>query len=141
LGIDESGLNKIIAGKRSLDAEIALPLSQVFGIPPGDFLELQARYDLAMARVVARPDPGLLTRATIFGDLPVSDMIKRGWLKGITDIRQADVEKALCRFFDVSAVDEIEILPHAAKKTGVAEQSTPSQLAWLYQVRRIAKEM
>lgn len=141
LGIDESGLNKIIAGKRPLDADIALPLSQVFGIPPGDFLELQARYDLAMARVVARPDPGLLTRATIFGDLPVSDMIKRGWLKGITDIRQPDVEKALCRFFGVSAVNEIEILPHAAKKTDVAEQSTPSQLAWLYQVRRIAKEM
>jgi HTH-type transcriptional regulator/antitoxin HigA len=141
LGIDESGLNKIIAGKRPLDADIALPLSQVFGIPPGDFLELQARYDLAMARVVARPDPGLLTRATIFGDLPVSDMIKRGWLKGITDIRQPDVERALCRFFGVSAVDEIEILPHAAKKTDVAEQSTPSQLAWLYQVRRIAKEM
>ena len=141
LGIDESGLNKIIAGKRPLDADIALPLSQVFGIPPEDFLQLQARYDLAMARVIARPDPGLSTRATIFGDLPVSDMIKRGWLKGITDIRQPDVEKALCRFFSVSSVDEIEILPHAAKKTDVAEQSTPSQLAWLYQVRRIAKEV
>jgi HTH-type transcriptional regulator/antitoxin HigA len=68
-------------------------------------------------------------------------MIKRGWLKGITDIRQPDVDKALCLFFGVSEVDEIEILPHAAKKTDVAEQSTPSQLAWLYQVRRIAKEM
>jgi HTH-type transcriptional regulator/antitoxin HigA len=141
LGIDETGLNKIIAGKRPLDAEIALPLSQVFGIPPEDFLELQTRYDLAMARVTARPDPGLTTRATLFGDLPVSDMIKRGWLRGITDIRQPDVEKALCRFFGVSAVDEIEILPHAAKKTNVAERATPSQLAWLYQVRRIAKEI
>lgn len=141
LGIDETGLNKIIAGKRPLDAEIALPLSQVFGIPPEDFLELQARYDLAMARVIARPDPGLTTRATLFGDLPVSDMIKRGWLRGITDIRQPDVEKALCQFFGVSAVDEIEILPHAAKKTNVAEGATPSQLAWLYQVRRIAKEI
>lgn len=141
LGIDESGLNKIIAGKRPLDADIALPLSQIFGIPPEDFLQLQARYDLAMARVIARPDPGLSTRATIFGDVPVSDMIKRGWLKGITDIRQPDVERALCHFFGVSAVGEIEILPHAAKKTEVAHQSTPSQLAWLYQVRRIAKEM
>lgn len=141
LGIDETGLNKIIAGKRALDAEIALPLSQVFGIPPEDFLELQARYDLAVARVIARPDPDLTTRATIFGDLPVSDMIKRGWLRGIADIRQPDVEKALCYFFGVSAVDEIEILPHAAKKTNVAEETTPSQLAWLYQVRRIAKEI
>lgn len=141
LNIDETGLNKIVAGKRAVDAELAILLGTVFDVPAEHFLELQQKYDLAMARLVLRPDPKLTTRATIYGDLPVGDMIKRGWLKGVTDIRQPDVEKALCDFFGVSSVEQIDILPHAAKKTNVTEDATPAQLAWLYQVRRIAREM
>lgn len=141
LHIDESGLNKIIAGKRPIDADLALSLSQIFDVPAERFLQLQKDYDLAMARLVAQPDPGLSTRATLFGDLPVSDMIKRGWLVGVEDVRQIHaVENALCKFFGVSSVEEIEILPHAAKKTNVFSPATPAQLAWLYRVRQVAEQ-
>ena len=44
------------------------------------------------------------------------------------------------RFFEVNRLD-IEILPHAAKKTDVAEGTTPAQLAWLYRVKQIAQDM
>ena len=37
--------------------------------------------------------------------------------------------------------DEIEILPHAAKKTQVASEATSTQLAWLYRVKEIVNEM
>lgn len=139
LNIDETGLNKIVAGKRALDAELALRLGQIFDVPAEKFLDLQNDYDLAMARIVSRPDPMLATRASLFGELPVSEMIRRGWLKGVDDVRNVQgVEEALCRFFGVSSVDEIEILPHAAKKTNVFTEATPSQLAWLYRVKQIA---
>jgi HTH-type transcriptional regulator / antitoxin HigA len=139
LNIDETGLNKIVAGKRAIDAGLALGLSQVFDVAAERFLQLQKDYDLAMARVVSRPDPTLATRASLFGELPVSEMIRRGWLRGVDDIRNVTgVEAALCKFFGVSSVDEIEILPHAAKKTNVFAPATPAQLAWLYRVKQIA---
>jgi HTH-type transcriptional regulator/antitoxin HigA len=141
LNVDETGLNKMIAGKQPLNATMALSLSQIFGIPPYDFLQLQAKFDLAMAQVTTRLDPRLATRAAIYGDLPVADMIKRGWLRGVNDVRNPDVDAGLCRFFGVSSVDEIEILPHAAKKTHVYGVATPAQLAWLYRVKQMALDL
>jgi len=142
LNVDETGLNKIVAGKRVIDADFALGLSQIFDVPAEKFLQLQKDYDLAMARLISRPDPTLATRASLFGELPVSEMIRRGWLHGVDDVRNVrGVEAALCRFFGVPSIDDIEILPHAAKKTHVFAPATPAQLAWLYRVKQIAGKM
>jgi HTH-type transcriptional regulator/antitoxin HigA len=141
LGMDETGINKIVADKRPVSADLAIALEDVFAVPAHRFLDLQRDFDLAKARIVARPDPGRATRAQLFGGLPVSDMIKRGWLDA-DDVRDVPkVESALTRFFGVGSVDEIEVLPHAAKKTAVADGTTPLQLAWLYRVRQLAREM
>src|SRR6266542_5051903 len=78
LDIDETVINKIIAGKRSVTAEMALLLCDVFDVPVERFLELQNSYDLAKARIVSRPDPDRTTRAHLFGGLPIAEMIKRG---------------------------------------------------------------
>ena len=105
------------------------------------FLALQKDIDLATARLVARPDPGRAARAQLFAGLPIAEMIKRGWLE-TEDVRDIPkVEAALAKFFRVSDVSDIEVLPHAAKKTAVMEGTTPAQLAWLYRVRQIASEM
>jgi HTH-type transcriptional regulator/antitoxin HigA len=50
------------------------------------------------------------------------------------------VESEVTRFFGGSAED-VEIFRHAAKKTNVADNVSPVQLAWLYRVREIASEM
>lgn len=142
LGVDKAIINKIVADKRPIDAQMALSLSEVFGEPAERFLDLQKSYDLATARIVARPDPGRSTRAHLFGDLPVTEMIKRGWLEGVDDVRDVrSVEAGLVKFFGVLSVDEIEILPHAAKKTQTFMPVTPAQLAWMYRVKTIASEM
>jgi HTH-type transcriptional regulator/antitoxin HigA len=141
LGKDETGINKIIAGKREVDAELAIALEELFGVEADTFLRLQKSYDLARARIVSRADPGRATRARLFGDLPVTEMIKRGWLVA-DDVKDvAKVEAELARFFGAESPREIEILPHAAKKTAVLGDATPAQLAWIYRVRQIASEM
>jgi HTH-type transcriptional regulator / antitoxin HigA len=140
LGMSESALNKVVSGKQSLTAEIALSLEEVFGVDADKFLSLQKHYDLARARLTSRPDPKRSTRAQLFGGLPVAEMVKRGWL-AVADSRNIEeVESALAKFFGVETVEEIEVLPHAAKKTQVAAGTTPAQLAWLYRVRQIASE-
>jgi HTH-type transcriptional regulator / antitoxin HigA len=141
LGVEETGINKLVSGKKPLDAEMAIALGEVLGVEAERFMDLQKSYDLAKARIVSRPDPGRATRALLFGDLPVAEMIRRGWIeaKNVRDV--AKIETELARFFGVESPEEIEILPHAAKKTNVADGTTPTQLAWLYRVRAIASEM
>ena len=141
IGVEETGLNKMIAGKKQITAEMAITLGEVFEIPAETFLQLQRDYDLAQARIVTRPDPGRATRAHLFGGLPVAEMIKRGWLNA-EDVRNVPkVESELARFFGVNSVDEIEILPHAAKRTSTFAPATATQLAWIYRVKQIAGEM
>jgi HTH-type transcriptional regulator/antitoxin HigA len=141
LGVDETGINRLVADKRVVDAEMALSLGDVFGVPAERFLDLQKTYDLAKARIASRPDPDRADRALLFGDLPIAEMIKRGWLDA-DDIRDVNrVGAALTRFFGVTSLSEIEILPHAAKKTHLTVSATPAQLAWIYRVKEIASEM
>lgn len=140
--MDETAVNKLAADKRPFTAEIALQLQDVFNVAAERFLELQKAYDLAKARIAARPDPGRNKRAHLFGGLPVAEMIKRGWLTDVDDVRNVEgVERALTKFFGAQSVDDIEILPHAAKKTQVAMEVTSTQLAWLYRVKEITSEM
>jgi HTH-type transcriptional regulator / antitoxin HigA len=141
LGIGESTVAKLIGGKQPVDAAMAVVLEEVFGTPAEQFIKLQRDFDLAQARIVAQPDPGRATRACLYGDLPVGEMIKRGWLDADNVRDTKKVEVALMRFFGVNRPEDIEILPHAAKKTAVNTPATPAQLAWLHRVKHIASDM
>jgi len=141
LGIGESDVSKFVNDTRSLTADMAILLEEAFGVSADDFMQIQRSYDLAKARIISRPDPKRAARAHLFGGLPVAEMIKRGWLD-VSDIRQiSSVENELVKFFKASSVNDIEILPHAAKKTEVVGEVTDVQLAWLYRVRQIASEL
>lgn len=138
---EESGISKLIAGKKSFTPEISLSLEEVFEVPAEKFISLQRDFDLASARLISRPNPKRVIRAHLFGGLPVAEMIKRGWLN-VDDVRDMPaVEKSVSDFFGVSSIEEIEIMPHAAKRTVISDDATPIQLAWLYRVKKIASEM
>ena len=141
LEAEETGISKLATDKKAVTPEIALALEEVFNVPAEKFLALQRDYDLAKARLVSRPNPKRMARAQLFGGLPVAEMIKRGWLTECDVKDMPSVEKSLTRFFGVSSVEEIEILPHAAKRTIVSNSATSVQLAWLYRVKQIASEM
>ncbi len=141
LGVHPSSIAKIISGRKRVDAKMALALNEVFETPAERFLSIQKSYDLAQARIVARPDPERATRAQLFGNLPVAEMMKRGWIDA-DDIRNfKQVEAALAKFFGVASADKIEILPHAAKKTEGSGPVTLTQQAWLHRVKQIADDM
>ncbi|MCP4680651.1 MAG: HigA family addiction module antidote protein [Deltaproteobacteria bacterium] len=141
LDVHETSINKVISDRKSITAELALALGEVLQLDPERLLQLQKSYDLAKARIKARPDPGRNLRAHLLGGLPVSEMIRRGWIRA-DSIRDVEtVESELARFFGVPSAKEIEILPHAARKTEVTSEATPVQMAWLYRVKHIASEM
>lgn len=141
LGISEATINKVITGKKPLDATMAVQIGEVLEIEPKRLMALQTAYELGKAHLVLRPDPARVNRAHLFGRLPVMEMIKRGWISAENPKDASQVEQALATFFRATSPDEIEILPHATKRTNVSEEVTPSQLAWLYRVKEIAAEM
>jgi len=137
----ETTINKIIAGKQPVDAKTALLLEEVFKVAAEQFLALQRSYDLAIARAASIPDPAREQRAHLYSGLPIPEMAKRGWLEAKDPHDLNQIEEALKKFFGVASLEEIEILPHAAKKTAVNTEPTPAQLAWLYRVKSIAEEI
>lgn len=141
LGVSETVISRMVVGKRPVDAEMALNLSEVFGVPAGEFLRLQHQFDLAQAEIRMVKDPNRAIRASLFGSLPVNAMIKRSFLnvESIKDVEK--VEKELMRFFRVERPEDIEIVPHAAKKTQVDGGVTGAQLVWIYRVRHIAEDL
>ena len=141
LGIDETLLNKMANDNRTLDAKTALLLGEVFEVEPEGFLHLQKGYELAKAKIEMRPDAGRAKRAQIYGGLPISEMISRGWIAAESIRNTAQVEDSLVKFFKADSIDNIEILPHAARKTATFTPVTPTQLAWLYRVKEIAADM
>jgi addiction module HigA family antidote len=50
LGIDAGRINQIIAGNRRVTGDTALRLARYFGTTPELWMNLQARYDLEIAR-------------------------------------------------------------------------------------------
>ena len=141
LGLDNAAVSRLVSGKKRIDAETALVLAEVFGIAAERLMDLQQSYDLATARIVVQPNQGRANRAALLGQLPIAEMISRGWLdaENVRDV--AKVESELARFFGVESAADIEFLPHAAKKTDVSGSVTPPQLAWIYRVKQIASEM
>lgn len=141
LGMSETVVNKMTTDVRPISAGDAILLEEIFNISATTFLELQSSYDLAKARIKASPDQGRSDRAQLFSELPVTAMIKRGWIN-INDLKDhALIESELSKFFGVQSASDIPILSHAAKKTEVTSGTTAEQLAWLYRTRKIALEM
>jgi len=141
MGVDSNAVSLIINAKRQVDASMAVVLEEVFNVPAKRFLDLQKSYDLAKARIEAIPDPDRKTRAHLYGELPVNDMIKRGWVNAKNVRDTENVEASLKHFFGVNRLEDIETLPHAAKRTEISVDATPTQLAWLYRVKSIASNM
>jgi len=138
LGVSAGAVSHVITGRRRIDAQMALALGDVFGIQPEQFLELQQAYELATARLAGSQDSARANRATIFGEFPIPELMRRGWLQvsNIHDIGQ--IESELVRFFQVSRLSDIKAFPHAAKKTDITAAVSPSQLAWIQRVKQIA---
>lgn len=141
MGVEETGVSKMITNKKPISAELALALEGAFAVPAEQFLGLQKDFELANARRAAKPDPAAQERARVIGAFPIPEMIKRGWLD-VPDVRDtAKLESELVRFFGAASLADIEAPAHAAKKTNVSEEATPPQLAWLRRVKQIASEM
>lgn len=141
LGKDASTVSKLVTGKLDISPELAVLLEEAFSLPAEKFLEIQRNFDLAKARFAVTPDPKRTSRARLLSELPVTEMISRGWIQVGNTKDVAEIETALGSFFGVEKNSDVELISYAAKKTNVLDTISPLQLAWLYRVSSIAQQM
>jgi HTH-type transcriptional regulator/antitoxin HigA len=136
LGRNNSYVNQILSGKVGVSSEMAKALAAAFNVSPQVFLNLQTAYSLSKG---ADADSGISKRAEIYSQYPLREMIKRGWIQD-TD---ADLlETQIARFFGQSDIENVPYLAHAAKKTHYEEKEIPpTQVAWLFRVKQLAKSI
>ncbi|MDR0484526.1 MAG: helix-turn-helix domain-containing protein, partial [Alphaproteobacteria bacterium] len=141
VNINNSVISKIFSNNRPIDAKLAIIFEKVFDVSAQNFLSIQIKYDLARARGEEIVDNKLEKRAYLLGDFPIKEMIKRGWLNIENNKDIKEIEKEICKFFSVKDVEDIKEINHFAKKTDVLGELSPNQLAWLYRVKEISKEI
>lgn len=135
LNVSASIVNQIIRGKYGINAEMAKSLANAFDTSPDLFLNLQKAWELRQAR---EPDPGIAQRSLIQSNYPLREMIKRGWIKGNAPEM---LEFQFMKFFGKESISQVPHLDHAAKRIGQSNEPPPAQIAWLFRVLQIAREM
>jgi HTH-type transcriptional regulator / antitoxin HigA len=134
LGQTEQQLNPLLSGKRGVTPDMARLLGDAFDTSPQFFLNLQGRYDLQNAK---EPDPAVKTRAELQTHFPIRDMIRRGWIQ---DGEASLLQLQMNRFFEVANDEGPGRVAFAAKRTHY-DETPPHQLAWVFRVRQLAKQV
>jgi HTH-type transcriptional regulator/antitoxin HigA len=136
LDVGESQLTRLIADKQPVDAQFALMLQEVFGAPAEQFLALRANCELAYARRTRALDPKFAERMRLYGELPIGDMIRRGWLNARAVHDAGDVAASLLTLFDVDCAERIDDVLQAMACDDDS-QKTLLHAAWLMRLRHI----
>ena len=135
LGVTTTTVNQVLNDKRGISHNMARSLGAALACPAETFARVQAEWDV---RNADEPEAAITARARILSRYPLREMVKRGWVD--PEHGKGSLEEQVCRFFSVQSIDEIPHLAHSAKKTSY-DDVPPAQLAWLFRVRQIAKEM
>lgn len=130
-------VSEIVNGKRAISPETARGLGDAFGTGAQVWMNLETAYQLS--RVQERDD-AVARRARLYDVAPVREMLRRNWLEHSNSV---DVlERRILDFFEVDNLDETpRPFPHAARKSTSYATVTPSQTAWLFRCKKLAKSV
>ncbi|MGB2809934.1 MAG: helix-turn-helix domain-containing protein [Sedimentisphaerales bacterium] len=127
-------INAIIKGKRSITPEMAVSLGAAFGTEPEKWMLLESKYRLSLAKT--NPEK-IEQRARLYDYAPIKEMERRGWIPRSTSAEEQ--EKALCRFFEISSLNEEPQINVITRKSTGTQSLSASQKAWCFRARQLAK--
>lgn len=130
-------VNELLSGKRSISPETARGLAAAFGTSPELWMNLEASYQLSKVRNDFAGEISL--RAQMYEKAPIKEMIRRGWIEPSESVKV--LEQRILRFYRIDSLEqEPRPFAHAARKsTPYRQDTTPTQLAWLYRAWHISK--
>ncbi|WHZ23505.1 MAG: hypothetical protein OJF47_002617 [Nitrospira sp.] len=126
LGRTPAFVNELVKAKRGVTPETAKALGNAFGSSAQYWMNLETAYQLWKLK---SDDRAIARRARLYQLAPIKEMVKRHWIEPTQNI---DVlEQEVLQFFGIASLDEMESMPHAARKSTSYHDVTPSQRAWL----------
>jgi HTH-type transcriptional regulator/antitoxin HigA len=125
-------ISEIVTAKRAITPETAHGLGEALGTGAEIWMNLESLYQLSLTRVSSH---AVAKRAKIYGQFPVKEMQKRGWLKAAANLDA--LEHQIKAYFQISSLDDGIEIPHAAKKTSYDKLSV-HQAAWLMRAKQLA---
>lgn len=130
-------VNQIITGKSGISPETATQLEGALNISAETWLNLQSIYQLSM--VADNKTEDVKRRAKLYSLFPIKDMIKRGWIKATDNVDE--LENLLKNFCCIDDLSEAKNFIFSAKQNASSYglPISPTNLAWLYKVRNLAK--
>jgi HTH-type transcriptional regulator/antitoxin HigA len=129
-------VNEIIAGKKGVTPETAKALGAALGTSAELWMNLDSAYKLRHAEEVS---PSIAHRARLSSRYPVREMLRRAWIELSEDTQV--LESRLLRYFEVASLEEQPRLMYAPMRSGVSEEPSPTQVAWVYRVKHITESM
>lgn len=135
MGRPLKAINALIRGTKRVTAETAIQLEEALDIDAEFWLRMEEQRQLFKARQ-ASVETGVARKRRLYEFAPVREMVKRGWIKGNSDVEQ--LEQDVLAFFGVQSMDQP--LPHAAayRATNAATTDRHSRIAWICEAKHMA---
>lgn len=133
-------INEIINAKKAITPETAIGLENVLGVSATFWLNLEASYQLTVARNRERETLALLKE--VLHEYPIAEMIKRGWIQAGRDA--ASRLKALSGFLGLAnpaPQNYGEIVGFRMTQAGQQSFLPGSLAAWLRRGELVAEEI
>lgn len=137
LGRPAAAVSEIVNGKRAVTPATAKELAAALGTSPLLWMNLEAAYRLHRTE---EPPKRIAIEARLRSRYPVRDMIQRKWIEPSENPEV--LEARVLDFFGVDTLGGQPELPHAARKGATLDgydESSPTQLAWLFRVKQMAE--
>ncbi len=102
LGMSKKFVNELIMGKKPITVETARLLSKAFGQSPEYWLNFDIMYRLREKHDTARAKE-VEEKAKIFKYMPVKEMVKKGWFKPYTTLKE--LKRQVLSFWNIKSLD------------------------------------
>jgi len=138
MDMSEKHISRLINGDVQLTPDVAVRLEMVLGVPAPFWLKLEASYREQIVKV--KIENNLEEEITLARLMPYSEMVKAGWLTREKEWSKRVVQ--LRQYFEVAKLDLLMAMPAAGlafRRLGKSDKSIYASLAWLQQVKRMAR--
>ena len=140
IGRPPQAISEIAQGKKQITSETALQFASAFDTSPEFWLNLESNYQLYLSR--RKREQGertdeIIRRRRLYDLLPISEMIKRSWLKAAQPVD--DLERQVCQLLGIASIDETPKLAASFRYPQQKSPNIPAQIAWLKRVEQIVE--
>jgi len=133
VGRSRTHINRLISGKTGINSGTANELADAFETSPELWMNLQTAFELAVA---CKKNREISRKAKLYSKVPIRELQKRGWIA--KDVSLDLLEASVCRFLDVSNIDDEPVIQLAAKKSTAYGSNEISHIAWYKRTHKLA---